>query len=51
MNEPNLVDKKDNATEWDEPRLTLNYSHVEESLPGINTTYTFAMSTRICPIL
>ena len=37
--EPNLVDKFEGATEWDEPRLTLNYSNVEENMPGINITY------------
>lgn len=37
--EPKLVPKSDTATEWDEPRLTINYSRIEEDLPGTNITY------------
>jgi hypothetical protein len=43
--EPNLVDKFDGPGEWDEPRLTLNYSHVEENLLGTNIT-----KQRVVPI-
>ena len=33
------MDKFEGATKWDEPRLTLNYSNVEENILGINITY------------
>lgn len=42
-----LLNKSDDENRWNEPRLTLNLDHAEESLSRINVTYLHDVHTRL----